>query len=374
MPNLMDYLAWRGDLTLAADGWNAIDALAMATLCYTDFPDAGLPGARWSVRELATMLPPAPADNAHAVQREALLRRMAATNRFGGLMLRDFVNEVDTARSMQFSAVTADCPDGSTLVAFRGTDSTLVGWKEDFMMTFETPVPAQIAAAAYLQRAAASAAGPLRVTGHSKGGNLAVYAAMNMPETAQARIESIYSFDGPGLDDASIQSERYARIRSRIFSFLPQASIVGLLLAYHPDYRVVKSTAMGGISQHDTFTWQVEGPRFVEAEQVNRGSEAIDQALHEWLRECAPDQRRVFVNTLFDILQSTNAVQLSDMRRNVRGSATAILEATRRIDPATGRMIWDLLGRFLQIGAGSLLELLGRKPEDGGAAPPQKTE
>ena len=365
MANLLDYIAWRGDLPLTADGWNDIDALILATACYNNFPDAAVPGARWSVRELAAMLPPAPADKPHVANRVLLFSRMAQSNRFGGLMLRDFVNEVDMARNIQFSAVTADCPDGSVFVAFRGTDSTLVGWKEDFMMAFETPVPAQAAAVAYLERAAAGAKGrPLRAAGHSKGGNLAVYAAMNVSEAAQARLETVYSFDGPGLDEDSIRSEGYARVRSRIRSFVPQASIVGLLLAYHPDYAVVKSTAVGGINQHDTFTWQVEGPRFLEAEQVNRGSEAIDQALNEWLRQCTAEQRRVFVNTLFDILESTNAVQLSDMRRNVRASATAILEATRRIDPAAGRMIWELLGRFVQIGAGSLLELLGRKPDD----------
>ncbi|MBR3503197.1 MAG: DUF2974 domain-containing protein [Clostridia bacterium] len=366
MSNLLDYIDWRGDLSFEADRWNEIDALVMATVCYNNFPDAALPGARWSVRELAAMEPAAQADSQRAADRVALLSRMARSNRFGGLLLRDFVNEVDMARNIQFSAVTADCPDGSVFVAFRGTDSTLVGWKEDFMMTFETPVPAQTAAAGYLQRVAGAATGPVRVAGHSKGGNLAVYAAMNADEAAQARLEAIYSFDGPGLDEASIRSAGYARVKDRIRSFVPQASIVGLLLAYHPDYTVVKSSAVGGIGQHDTITWQVQGPRFLEAEQVNRGSEAIDQALHEWLRQCSPDQRRVFVNTLFDILESTNATQLSDMRRNLRASATSILEATRRVDPATGRMIWDLLGRFVQIGAGSLLELLGRKPEGGG--------
>ena len=364
MSNLLDYLAWRGDLALSADGWNEIDALAMAMVCYNDFPDAAIPGARWSVRELACMQPPVPDAKEHVRERVGLLERMAASNRLSGLMLHDFVNEVDTARSIQFSALTADSPDGSVFVAFRGTDSTLVGWKEDFMMAFETPVPAQTAAAAYLERVAAVSAGPIRVAGHSKGGNLAVYAAMHASPAAQARIQAIYSFDGPGLDEASIHSDSYARIRSRIRSYVPQASIVGMLLAYHPEYTVVKSTAVGGIGQHDAFTWQVEGPRFVALEQLNRGSEAIDQALHEWLGQCDPEQRRVFVNTLFDIPQSTNAVQLSDMRRNVRASASAILEATRRVDPATGRMIWQLLGRFLQIGAGSLLELLNRKPED----------
>lgn len=359
MANMFDYLSWRGDLTASADGWNEIDALIMATCCYSDFPEASAPGARRTLREIAAALPPADQE-ARTAEKRSLIEAMAASKRFGSLMIHDFVNVVDTNRSIQFSAVTADAPDGSAFVAFRGTDSTLVGWKEDFMMAFETPVPAQTAALQYLERIASRQAGPLRLAGHSKGGNLAVYAAMNAGASTQARIEAVYSFDGPGLDEASIRSEGYQRIRGRIRSFVPQASIVGMLLAYHPDYTVVKSDGLG-IAQHYTKSWQVLGPRFVEMEQLNRGSEVIDQTLHEWLRACSPEQRRVFVNTLFDILQSTNAVALSDMRRNVRASATAILEATRRVDPATGRMIRQLLGRFVQIGAGSLLDMLNRK-------------
>ncbi len=365
MANLMDYLVWRGDLPLAVDGWNGIDALAMAMVCYNDFPDAG-PGARKTLKALAALQPPfTPEDGQHVAERCGLLQRMAGTARFGGMVLHDFVNEVDMARGIQFSAVTADAPDGSRFVSFRGTDSTLVGWKEDFMMSFESPVPAQTAAVEYLARAAAGTSGPLRAAGHSKGGNLAVYAAANLPEDVQRRIVDIYSFDGPGLNEAVVNSESYARVCKRIHSFVPQASIVGMLLSYHPDYKVVKSTALSGIGQHNTFNWQVEGPHFVEMEQVDRGSEVIDQTLREWLRQCAPEQRRVFVNTLFDILQSTDAVMLGDMRRNVRASAAAILEATRRVDPATSRMIWQLLGRFLQIGAGSLLDMLNRKPDPG---------
>ena len=369
MANILDYVTWRGDLPLSFDGWNAVDAVILATACYSDFPAVTAPGARRTLKELAAQMPPETSNEPGNLDRAELIRRMAASKRFGGLMLHDFVNVVDTARNIQFAAVTVDDPLGGAFVAFRGTDKSLVGWKEDFMMAFETPVPAQTAAVRYLSQIAARTRGPLRVAGHSKGGNLAIYAAMNMPEEVTGRIAAIYSFDGPGLSDAAMQSAAYENIRARIESFVPQASIVGLLLAYHPDYKVVKSSALGGISQHSTFTWQLNGPRFEEVEQVDKSSAMMDQTMHEWLRECTPEQRRSFVNTLFEVLES------ADTRPgDALTSVSAIIEAMRRVDASTARMVWQLLGRFVQIGADSLFDLLNKKPgtSDNPALTPKK--
>ena len=374
MNNALDYIRWRGDLPLAECAPNEVDYLIFSELVYAPLErcnneSGSLDGEGPSLISIFEKVFPEPLPkNASYVFRPRydVWSLMADHRRFAEVRLDHFMSNFEPENDKQFAAAVFSYGFGAertAVVAFRGTDSTVTGWKEDFDMAYKSPIPAQTDSVAFLNEVISSGTYEnITVCGHSKGGNLAMYSAAmcNAPD----RIKAVYSFDGPGLDEASIRSDGYARVRSRIRSYVPQASIVGLLLAYHPDYAVVRSTAMGGINQHDTFTWQVEGPRFLEAEQVDRGSEAIDQALHEWLRQCSPDQRRVFVNTLFDILESTNAVQLSDMRRNVRASAASILEATRRIDPAAGRMIWKLLGRFVQIGAGSLLELLGRKPDD----------
>lgn len=360
MPNMMDYLAWRGDLPLAASPWNDVDSLIMACICYADLPAAVSGTLTW--QQAALSLPAGQEISTDFIRRcYALLERAAEYPRFEDVTLHSFVNEVDPERDIQFSAVTADLADGTRFVAFRGTDHSIVGWREDFTMAFESPVPAQTAALAYLERAAEDGL-PLRIGGHSKGGNLACYAAAHASEESRALIHSIDSFDGPGLDDATIVSDGYARIRGRIHSYIPQSSVVGLLLAYHEDYTVVRANAIG-LAQHDAFTWQVLGASFVEVDEVDRASQMMDHTVHAWLTQVSHDQRRVFIDTLFDILETTNATTFKDLTRDPRRSIAAIIQATRSTDPDVLRMIAQLIGRFLKTGAATLFDTLTGRVE-----------
>lgn len=363
MANIMDYLAWRGDLPVAADGWNEIDALVLANFCYNDLNDAVRGGRRMALKELAPQLPlKNRTGGTFFTQWKDLLYRMAETRRFGEMEISDYEDIFDPEHSMQFSAVTAGFGDQGCFVCFRGTDSTVAGWREDFNMAFETPVPAQAAALLYLERAATQYPGELRVSGHSKGGNLAMYAAIHAAPETQARIRAVYSFDGPGLDDASMQSAGYQRIRPVLRSYIPQASVVGLLLSYHPEYTIVKSKSVS-LLQHDAFNWQLLGTRFELEDRVKPGSRLMDETLHEWMKTCTPAQRRLLVDTAFDILQSTNAVEFSDLRRDWRGSAAAMLGAMRNVDARTALMIGRLLGRLAKIGVGNLKDMLEEKTE-----------
>ena len=226
MANIMDYLAWRGDISLAYSPFNDLDSLALSLLSYLTWQESG------QLRDLALTVPQV--DKYHFAfvhECRSLLNAAAMTERFSGITVRHPIAVTDQDRDMQLAAVLNDQPDGSHSIAFRGTDSTIVGWREDFNMAFESPVPAQSAAVKYLQEAALLTDGPLYVGGHSKGGNLAVYAAAHADPMLQSRIRAIYSFDGPGLDDPTIAREGYATIARRIRSFVPQESVVGLLLA-----------------------------------------------------------------------------------------------------------------------------------------------
>lgn len=286
---------------------------------------------------------------------------MAETERFGAMHVHDYVDMIDTDRAMQFSAVSCDMDDGSTVIAFRGTDNTIVGWREDFAMAYESPVPAQAEAEAYLLRIAAQTDRPLWVTGHSKGGNLAAYAAVHVPEDIQARLLGVYSFDGPGLDEDTITSDGYARIRQRLHSILPQSSVVGLLLSHHPDYRVVHANSLG-LLQHDAFTWQLKGPHFVELKQVDLDSQLMEQTMHEWLKHCPPEQRRLFVDTLFSLVDATHASTLQDLNTNIFSNAAAVLSATHQLDTDSRRMVRQLLGQLISIGAANAWKLLVDTP------------
>ena len=356
--NMLNYLDWRGDLPITADPWNDVDSLIMASLCYINMPQVA--DKTLALREVAAMLPDFTpqrgAQGSFFGSCRALMAQCALSERFENLELHGYVNEVDQAREIQFSAVMADLPDGSRYVAFRGTDSTIVGWREDFSMAFET-VPAQTAAAAYLEAAAKSGC-RLTVGGHSKGGNLAVYAAAHVSPAAQSLIDRVYSFDGPGLDDETVASEGYARIAGKIRSFIPQSSVVGLLLAHHEEYVVVHSSSVS-LLQHDPFSWQLVGRRFLEVEQVDRASQVVDQTVHAWLKQCSPEERELFVNTLFDLLESGKGNSVKDILTDL----PTILGASLHVSPSTVWTMAQMIGRLLKIGAGNVRGLIAPKSE-----------
>lgn len=358
MANMMDYLLWRGDVPVLLSPWNEVDSLIAATISYQAFPAGPM-----LLREAAAMLPAPPREQLGFVKESrALLSAAGMTERFAELPLHHAVQETDAQRQMQFAAVTFDLPDGAHFIAYRGTDNTLTGWHEDFNMAFESPVPAQTAAAAYLARVASETTGPLILGGHSKGGNLAVYAAAHADAAIRERIRTVYTFDGPGLDDATMASEGYAAIARRIRSFVPKSSVVGMLLAYHPEFTVVRSSAIG-LQQHDSFTWEVLGTGFRTVPDVDKGSQLVNQTVHAWLSRITPEQRRRFVDTLFGLLEATGATTVRELAANVPGRTTAILKALQKVDFDTARMIIALLAQFMSIGAQNLLALL-RAPRE----------
>ena len=353
--NIFDYLDWRGDLTFEHAPFCSIDSLILALYCYQNFQSqAGTPEG-FTLREAPAYMDVPQTTLTAKEDREKMIRRLPSLKRFSDIRLHDLVDDVDAQRNIQFSATTFEVPHVGTVVAFRGTDRSLVGWKEDFMLSYECPVPAQSAALEYLIRLAAQSSGPLLLTGHSKGGNLAVYAGACAPEHIQKRITYIGSFDGPGLDDETYASEGYARIQPKIASYIPSGSIVGVLMNHHPDYRIVKTSTVGGILQHNGFTWQVLGPSFVKTAETTRSSQIVNQTVHDWLKTCTPAQRQVFVETVFSMLENSKREDHEARRQNALRS---LGQAMMIQDPETRKMVNSLLTSFLSIGVGNSLESL----------------
>ena len=322
---MMDYLDWRGDLTLDQSPFNEVDNLLIAQLAYLNL-DGLVPspeqGGEVTAREaceryFALHDEQAIARQGFLVRMTApVLRKLAETRRFAGTRLAHYVNEVDPEREMQFSAVHARLDDGTVYVAFRGTDSTLIGWKENFNMSFAAPVPSQLEAVRYLERTAGGGNGPpLRLGGHSKGGNLAVFAAVRCREPIRSRILEVYNNDGPGFDREFLASPAYREMLGRIRKFVPQTSVVGMLLEHDEEYTVIRSSQRG-LLQHDALSWEVLGPRFVYVGQVTRESRLLDEMLRSWLDRMDRAQRERFAEALFGLFEAGGIETVDDLSRD----------------------------------------------------------
>lgn len=208
-------------------------------------------------------------------------------------------------------------------MSFRGTDNSLVGWKEDFNMAFETDVPSQRAAVAYLERVARGVTGKLYVGGHSKGGNLAVYSVMNCSEQAYARIEKVFSHDGPGFTAEAMASGDFAARVGKVSKTVPESSVIGMMLEQQEEYSVVCSTARGAL-QHDPFSWVVEGADFVRADKVSRSAVAIDQSINQWFADMSREERAGFIDALFQVLYASGQDTLAGVRGNLSETLPAM--------------------------------------------------
>ena len=264
--------------------------------------------------------------------------------------------------SMQFSAMCIDLPDGTMAIAFRGTDNTLIGWREDFNMSFQTRVPGQQAAAYYLAKAAGLSDAPIRLMGHSKGGNLAVYAAAYAGEKVAERIESIWSYDGPGMNLELSRGEGYGRIRKKIHSYIPQTSIIGLLMEYYRPYTVIRSVAKG-LEQHDPMTWQVFGRRFEEMDSIDKTAQVTCDTLHEMLANSTPEQRSIFVDTLFKLADNTNATRMSDILNEKFRSLWKMAGGRKEVDPEARWVFNRLTAQAVTLGFGNAVERVRKKSE-----------
>jgi hypothetical protein len=347
MPNIIDYLAWRGDVPFSCVPFNDVDNLILTQFCYLPLERAEVPCDGRSVRDIAALLEEHP-DTFGFIDAQGnrdMVRLMSSGDRFGEIQVQGYCSETDEEKELQFAGMTFLLPDGTVYVAFRGTDNTLVGWKEDFNMAFSCPVPAQTEALGYLQAVCETASGPVRVGGHSKGGNLAVYASAYLPGSLRDRVLQVYSNDGPGMCDEVINSPGYQQIAGRIVSILPEFSIIGMLLYEHRGYKVIASNA-SGLMQHSAFTWQVQSRGFVELPGLKRTSLKIDEVLDTWLFEMQEDERMELVEALYTALKRAELKTVEGLLAHRMKTAVSILSAVRHFDHETRHLVWEKLTRL----------------------------
>ena len=315
------------------------------------------------------------ADVRYEKPNRALYERMVQGKRFRNLELNYYVNVIEERWETQFSAVTFTLGDGSHYVAYRGTDETIVGWKEDFNMAFLTPVPGQAISVEYLNRVARRFGGPLYVGGHSKGGNLAVYSAMNCNPDIQDRILKIYSMDGPGFRPEVLRECDYGKIADRVVKILPNSSLVGMIFESGMYFQVVKSKTFG-LLQHDPYTWLVTGNHLVRADRLYERRQQMDNNLNQWILSLNEQQLRTFVDTLYQVITASQADNLIDFTAEWKKSMNGVIAALKEVDEETVEALKEIVGSLFEIArenrkkqvaakAEAALEVLGAKGKDG---------
>ncbi len=371
MANIFDYLLWRGDLPFKKVCFNNVDSLILCRLSYIPFdnivPETGS-NEKITISEAAERFF---SEDRNSKEQQVLLKddtkllkELSKSERFKNLGLTRYVNTIDIAEEKQFSAVTVILDEETSYVAFRGTDNTLVGWRDDFNMVFITPVPAQRDAVAYLEETALAVSGNLLVGGHSKGGNLAVYATAYCNSETKRRIQKIYNNDGPGFDSSVIADREYMEIKDKVLTFVPQSSVVGMLLEHEEEYTIVHSTQVG-IMQHDLYSWEVTRDGFVHLKEITNSSKFIDHTLKEWVSNMTLEQRSKLSDAIFEILGATDAKTFSELSSGLYKNAGIMMKSLRNTDEETRKLIYEAISLLIRAAKDSLPLVIQRPMGDG---------
>ena len=348
MGNIMDYISWRGDLSFEQSQFNEVDNLILACFSYVNLDGIsavtkqkgiGLKKLTKEFMKLHTMKE-LEADKSFIRLAPFMMMEMAKSVRFGKCVVRNYVNDIVTEAEQQFAAMEIVLEDGTSYVSFRGTDDTIIGWKEDFNLSTGV-VPAQKRAIEYLQKISEHTDGMLRVGGHSKGGNLAIYGSV-MCKSAHEKILEIYSNDGPGFSREFQELPETKEMMPKIIRIIPEYSIIGTLLEHEKEPVIVASSSKG-LLQHDGFSWEVQGPALVRRDSLNKTALRFIEILHKWIDGMDMEQKRLLIEDLFATLQASGYENLSEVQSGGLKSLAAMVKRVEKFAPESRGMMMELL-------------------------------
>lgn len=348
MGNIMDYISWRGDLSFEQSQFNEVDNLILACFSYVNLDGIpavtkqkgiGLKKLTEEFMKLHTMKE-LEADKSFIRLAPFMMMEMAKSVRFGKCVVRNYVNDIVTEAEQQFAAMEIVLEDGTSYVSFRGTDDTIIGWKEDFNLSTGV-VPAQKRAIEYLQKISEHTDGMLRVGGHSKGGNLAIYGSV-MCKSAHEKILEIYSNDGPGFSREFQELPETKEMMPKIIRIIPEYSIIGTLLEHEKEPVIVASSSKG-LLQHDGFSWEVQGPALVRRDSLNKTALRFIEILHKWIDGMDMEQKRLLIEDLFATLQASGYENLSEVQSGGLKSLAAMVKRVEKFAPESRGMMQELL-------------------------------
>lgn len=357
--NLIDYVCWRGDIPFSVASLNEVDAVIFSQLAYLNF-DGLLPEKSISLKDAASIFK----NSVDYEQRSymgvlinekipELLEKCALSTRFCDVEISNYLSILDGQKEEQFAAYVYTFDKKKSMIAFRGTDDTLIGWKEDFNISFLPVIPYQTEALNYFNKVADQTSGELYICGHSKGGNAAVYTAVNAEKKFQSRIQGIYNFDGPGFKPDFYKKDGYKAIEPKLKTFFPENSIVGMVFTHSKNYKIVQSDQIG-VMQHDPLSWNIMGKEMVSASDFTEESKFFYNAFNEWADRLSPQSRSRFVNILFDIINSSGAKSNTDIEENKFSASAKMLAEFTKLEGDDKKYVLEIIHGLVKAGKNNL--------------------
>lgn len=347
MSGIFDYITWRGDLSFSVSPVNEVDLAVLSQIVMLDLKSTVSGGEEGST--LAECAQKYAGQNKGKMgfiipaEIGELFDKMGRSARFGGLVLHNYVEDIDLGTETQFSAIIADSlAIKARFVIFSGTDDTLVGWKENFALLYKNPTEAQVQSARYLTRAAEGFKGKIYVVGHSKGGHLAMYSALHCNSSVERKICRVVNFDGPGFPEKEKKTARFTRLLEKTETILPQSSVVGRLFEHEEKFRIIHSDGIGLI-QHDLFSWQVLPTGFKEEDGFDENGTGVNLGMNKIIAELSPEEREEFCEGLFNIFYASSCATVTDLAENGRAVIRAYFKTSGPTKKAVNRTLMMLL-------------------------------
>lgn len=339
MDTIKNYIRYYKDVTFEESPFNDVDNAIFCLLVYIDLEktvEKAITMKDAGKKFFSTL-------DYKKIKNESLTIRKAIDNfellfngkRYRNIILFNYEKIVDEEK--QFCAMTYKLPDGTIFIAYEGTDDSLIGWREDFEMIYKFPVPSQKMAINYIDKVVKFSTKKVIVGGHSKGGNLAMTASMYAKPYIKRKIIKVYNNDGPGFKKEQYESKEYKAMLHKLKTFIPEESIVGLLLRHSDNYITIKSNGIS-LFEHDLNNWNCYGPIFIKG-TMSENSKNMEKRILYWLNDHDDTKRQALVDTLFDMFEKCDITLFSQLRQFKLSRVIKLIRASRELDKETKDLV-----------------------------------
>lgn len=355
MAHLIDYLEKVENLTFDQEPLNILDKVCINEIGYLTYEkwltasDLKKPINLHDFAEGKELNP----DYSFMVTKERveLAEAMVRSRRFASLSLSNYRSVLDKEVEKQFAAMIFSLPElGYHQLVFRGTDDSVIGWKEDFQLTYSREIPAHRSAMTFLEDHLPNLSGRITVSGHSKGGNLALYSAVQSSTSLREKIAELLLLDSPGLMKSLLEKPSYQELKAKMIVIRPQDSVVGVMLYWDRPAQLVAAEGIG-FAQHNALTWEVDlaANDFAYEDQPTELSQRLEETFQEWIETLPNQELKQVCDLVFDTILDSGIESLDDIGIQALPQIGQVLQEFGNLSDKQKKVLQDGFNQLLWI-------------------------